>query len=70
MNNFFFLMKIQTNIHFTINKSLTNEKTQNNLRRPLLIITLYYQTKTSIIFWCKQGLNLRSLIQPLETLSV
>ena len=30
----------------------------------------YHQTKTPISFWCWQGLNLRFLIQPLETLSV
>ena len=27
-------------------------------------------TKTPINFWCRQGLNLRSLIQPSETLPV
>ena len=32
--------------------------------------TLYHQTKTPIGFWCKQGLNFRSLIQPSETLPV
>ena len=31
---------------------------------------LYYQTKTSIGFWCRQGLSPKSLIQPLETLLV
>ena len=31
---------------------------------------LYHQTKTSIDFWYRQELNLRSLIQPLETLLV
>ena len=30
----------------------------------------YYQTKTLISFWCRRRLNLRSLIQPLETLLV
>ena len=30
----------------------------------------YYQTKTPIGFWYKGGLNLKSLIQPSETLSV
>ena len=34
------------------------------------MITLYYQTKTSISFWCKWGLNPRSLIQPSDTLPV
>ena len=27
----------------------------------------YYHTKTLIGFWCKQGLNIRSFIQPLKT---
>ena len=30
----------------------------------------YHQTKIPIGFWCKQRLNLRSLIQTLETLSI
>ena len=30
----------------------------------------YYQTKTPNDFYCKQGLNLRSFIQPLETLLI
>ena len=30
----------------------------------------YHQTKTSISFWCRQGLNLISLIQLSETLLV
>ena len=33
-----------------------------NLWRPLLIIALYYQVKTPIGFWCRQGLNPRSFI--------
>ena len=41
-----------------------------NLWRPLLIIALYHQIKTPISFWCRQELNLRSLIQPSETLPV
>ena len=41
-----------------------------NLWRPLLIIVLYHQTKTPISFWCKRGLNSRSLIQPSETLPI
>ena len=41
-----------------------------NLWCPLLIIALYYQTKIPISFWCKRGLNPRSLIQPSETLPV
>ena len=32
--------------------------------------TLYHQTKTPIDFWYKWELNLKSLIQPLETLRV
>ena len=32
--------------------------------------TLYHQTKTPISFWCRQGLNPRSLIQPSKTLPV
>ena len=32
--------------------------------------TLYHQTKTPIDFWYKQVLNLKSLIQSLETLRV
>ena len=31
---------------------------------------LYHQTKTSIGFWCRQGLSPKSLIQPSETLLV
>ena len=34
------------------------------------MIILYHQTKTSIGFWCRRGLNPRSLIQSLETLLV
>ena len=34
-----------------------------NLWRPLLMIDLYHQTKKPINFWCRQGLNPRSLIQ-------
>ena len=41
-----------------------------NLWRPLLMIALYHQTKTPISFWCRRGLNPRSLIQPSETLPV
>ena len=41
-----------------------------NLWRPLLIITLYHQTKTPISFLYRWGLNPRSLIQLSETLSV
>ena len=36
----------------------------------LLIITFYHQTKTPIGFWCKWGMNHRSLIQSSETLPV
>ena len=41
-----------------------------NLWRPLLMIALYHQIKTPISFWCRRGLNPRSLIQPSETLLV
>ena len=41
-----------------------------NLWRLLLMVTLYHQIKTSISFWCRQGLNRKSLIQPSETLLV
>ena len=34
------------------------------------MIVLYHQTKTSISFWCRRGLNPRSLIQPSEILLV
>ena len=34
------------------------------------MIAFYHQTKTPISFWCKWGLNLRSLIQQSETLPV
>ena len=34
------------------------------------MITFYHQTKTSISFCCKRGLNPRSLIQPSKTLPV
>ena len=33
-----------------------------NLWRPLLMIALYYQTKTLIIFWCRQGLRSSSIL--------
>ena len=41
-----------------------------NLWHPLLIITYYHQTKTPISFWCRRGLNPRSLIQPSEILPI
>ena len=41
-----------------------------NLCHPLLIIALYYQTKTPISFWCRRRWNPRYLIQPSETLPV
>ena len=41
-----------------------------NLWRPLLMITLYHQTKTPISFWCRRELNSRSFIQSSETLLV
>ena len=41
-----------------------------NLWRLLLIIALYHQTKTPISFWCRRGLNPKSLIQPSETLLI
>ena len=34
------------------------------------MIAFYHQTKIPISFWCKRGLNTRSLIQPSETLPV
>ena len=39
-----------------------------NLLRLLLMITLYYLTKTPISFWYRQGLNIRSFIQSSKTL--
>ena len=30
----------------------------------------FHQTKTPISFWCRQGLNSRSPIQPSETLPI
>ena len=41
-----------------------------NLWRPLLMIALYHQTKTSISFLCRRRLNPISFIQPSETLPV
>ena len=41
-----------------------------NLWRSLLMIALYHQSKTSISFWCRQGLNPRSLIQPSKSLPI
>ena len=41
-----------------------------NLWRSLLMIAFYYQIKTPIGFWCRRGLNPRSLIQPSKTLPV
>ena len=34
------------------------------------MITFYHQTKISINFWCRSGLNLKSFIQPSKTLPV
>ena len=34
------------------------------------MISLYHQSKTLISFWCRWGLNPRSLIQPPETLPI
>ena len=42
----------------------------NLQHRPLLMIAVYHQTKTPIGFWCRWGLNPRSLIQLSETLLV
>ena len=41
-----------------------------NLWHSFLMIVIYHQTKIPISFWCRWGLNLRSLIQPSETLPV
>ena len=41
-----------------------------NLWHPFMMITYYYQTKIPVSFWCSRGSNLRSLIQPSETLLV
>ena len=41
-----------------------------NLWLPLLMIVLFYQTKIPISFWCRWGLNPKSLIQPSKTLPV
>ena len=41
-----------------------------NLWSPLLMITHYYQTKTSIDLWCRRRLNLKSLIQSSKNLRV
>ena len=38
------------------------ERESFNLWCLLLMIALYHQTKTPISFWCKRGLNLKSLI--------
>ena len=34
------------------------------------MVAYYHQTKTPISFWCRQGLNPKSLIQSSETLPV
>ena len=39
-------------------------------RRLLLMIALHHQTKTPIGFLCRRKLNLRSLIQPLKTITI
>ena len=41
-----------------------------NLWHLLLMIVIYHQTKTLISFWCRQGLNPKSLIQPSKTLPI
>ena len=38
--------------------------------QPFLMIALYHQTKISISFWCRQGVNPRFLIQPSKTLPI
>ena len=39
-------------------------------REKYLMIALYHQSKTLISFWCRGGLNPKSLIQPSKTLLV
>ena len=64
---FFFL---QTRIYLYMHVYYYFFRENFNLWCPLLMIALYHQTKTQISFWCRRGLNPRSLIQPLETLPV
>ena len=69
---FFELIIINIWVYFRPTKKWTFFflRKSSNVWRPLLIIALYHQTKTSINFWCRQGLNPRSLIQPSEILPV
>ena len=46
------------------------QRVLTQLWRSLLLIVLYHQTKTPIDFLCRRGLNLRSFIQPSETIPV
>ena len=43
---------------------------RGNLWHSLPMINIYHQIKTPISFWCKRGLNPRSLIQLSKTLSI
>ena len=41
-----------------------------NIYRPLSMKILCHQTKTPISFWCRQGLNSKSLIKSTKTLLI
>ena len=64
------MRKFDLELIICLNIFFEREKESFNLWRPLLMIALYHQTKTPIRFWCRWGLNSRSLIQPSETLLV
>ena len=66
--NFFFFL--QTCIYLYMHVYYYFFRESFNLWCPLLMIALYHQTKTQISFWCRRGLNPKSLIQPLETLPI
>ena len=72
LNTYFFLsfFRLTNILYFLFSFLFFVERESFNLWHPFLMIALYYQTKTPISFWCRQWLNSRSLIQPLEILPV
>ena len=58
----------KTNLHFSlmVDMVIFFFWESFNLWCSLLMIVFYHHIKTLISFWCRQGLNSRSLIQPSE----
>ena len=78
--SFFFVIMVIKNsdLNFSFKKNImrylkwfqTIFLENSDLWHSLLIMAIYYQTKTSINFLCRQGLNVRFLIQPSEILPI